>query len=78
MRRMTMLDLLVYSWTGLFVLVFCVGWPPLAALYLLLPRWHARRLRHRDRWAAEQRLAAEEAWLEQLAAGGAGSGARRR
>ena len=49
---MTPLDLFIYCWAGVFLLAFAVGFPPLALLFLLFPRWHRKRLERRRAAAA--------------------------
>lgn len=64
MNQLTAWDVLLYVWSGLFLLCFCVGFPPLALLYLLYPVWHGRRKRRRGRRIIAARHAARIAWLE--------------
>lgn len=56
------IDILIYSWAGLFWLCLCVGFPPLALAYLYLPLWHRRRVARRHARDLERREQAFQAY----------------
>lgn len=60
------LDFTLYAWSSTFWLCLCIGFPPLALAYLLLPLWHHRRRAAAVRQLERRRLAARAAWVDGL------------
>lgn len=66
MRSVTVLDTVLYAWTGLFLICAAVGFPPLALLFLLYPTWHRRRVQQRRAQRLRGQQAAKIRWIERL------------
>lgn len=66
MKSMTLLDAVLYAWTGLFLTCAVIGFPPLALLFLLYPAWHRRRVTHRRAHRLAGQRAAKIRWIERL------------
>jgi len=62
-QPLTWWDLVLYSWTSVFILCIVVGFPPFAFVWLLFPLWH----RKRRRFQARVRKIRQDAYYDQWA-----------
>lgn len=64
MKTVRHVDVVLYLWAGVFYLALCVGFPPLAFGFLVMPALHRYRVRRRNERAARRAYAAKVHWIE--------------